>query len=300
MKKLGLLDFSSNKIHTIEEAWGNDIKPVQLYLDNNKLTSFPVNEDGIFCYMEDAENFSARNNKLTEFPDIFTAKSEFTIKSIDFSYNDISGFQNGDNFKGVKVETLTLANNPRITKYPVELAKSNSSVAYVILRGCNVNEVPKGSFDYENSIYLMSLDLSYNDLSDFPWEMHAGNLPYLYGVELSYNKFKSFPWEPLDSQYLTVFAMRGQRDDNGNRCFTEWPTGIYQHRGLRGLYLGSNDIKKVDDTISTICYYLDISDNPNILFDASDICYAIQQGAYILIYDQSQKKNIRNCDILFY
>ena len=300
MKKLGLLDFSSNKIHTIEEAWGNDIKPVQLYLDNNKLTSFPVNEDGIFCYMEDAENFSARNNKLTEFPDIFTAKSEFTIKSIDFSYNDISGFQNGDNFKGVKVETLTLANNPRITKYPVELAKSNSSVAYVILRGCNVNEVPKGSFDYENSIYLMSLDLSYNDLSDFPWEMHAGNLPYLYGVELSYNKFKSFPWEPLDSQYLTVFAMRGQRDDNGNRCFTEWPSGIYQHRGLRGLYLGSNDIKKVDDTISTICYYLDISDNPNILFDASDICYAIQQGAYILIYDQSQKKNIRNCDILFY
>ena len=299
MKKLGLLDFSSNRIHTIEEAWGNDIKPVQLYLDNNKLTGFPVNEDGIFCYMEDAENFSARNNKLTEFPDIFNAKSEYTIKSIDFSYNNISSIQNGKNFKGVKVETLTLANNPGITKYPVEFAQSNSTVAYIILRGCNINEVPKGSFEYENSIYLTSLDLSYNDLSDFPWEMHAGNLPYLYGVELSYNKFKSFPWEPLDSQYLTVFAIRGQRDDDGNRCFTEWPTGIYQHRGLRGLYLGSNNIKKVDDTISTICYYLDISDNPNILFDASDICYAIQQGAYILIYDQSQKKNIRNCDILF-
>ncbi len=296
MKKLGLLDFSSNNIHTIETAWGNDIKPVQLFLDNNQLSSFPVNEDGIFCFLDDAETFSVRNNKFTEFPDIFDAESMYTIVSIDFSYNNISGFQNGENFKGVKVETLTLANNPGITKYPIELAKSNSTVFYVNLRGCNVSEVPEGSFEYEHSVDLVSLDLSYNDLEKLPRDMHAGNLPYLYGVELSFNRFKEFPWIVLDSQYLTVFALRSQRDADGNRCFSEWPEGIYQHRGLRGLYLGSNNLKKITDTISTICYYLDISDNPNIDFDASDICYAIQAGAYILIYDKTQ--NIRNCDIL--
>ena len=296
MKKIGLLDFTSNNIHTIEEAWGTDIKPVQLYLDNNKLTGFPVDENGIFCFMEDAETFSARNNKLTQFPDIFSAKSIYTIVTVDFSYNEISSVQNGENFKGINVETLNLANNSTITKYPVEFAKSNSKVMFMNLRGCNLDEIPEGSFTYENSIYLTSLDLSYNDLSDLPWEMHAGNLPYLYGVELSFNKFKSFPWEPLDSQYLTVFALRAQRDDEGKRCLSEWPTGIYQHRGLRGLYLGSNNFGKIQDTISTICYYLDISDNPNIVFDASDICYAIQQGAYILIYDKTQ--NILNCDIL--
>ena len=49
----------------------------------------------------------------------------------------------------------------------------------------------------------------------------------------------------------------------------------------------------VEDTISTLCYYLDISDNPNIYFDAKDICYAWQVGAYILFYDKSQ--NIVNC-----
>ena len=296
MKKLGLLDFSSNKIHTIESAWGNDIKPVQLFLDNNQLSEFPVTSEGVFCFMDDAETFSARNNKFTEFPDIFDAESIYTIVSIDFSYNHISGFQNGENFKGVKVETLTLANNPELTVYPVEIAKSNSTVFYVNLRGCNVDTVPEEAFEYENSIYLVSLDLSYNDLKKLPWSMHAGNLPYLYGVELSYNKFTEFPWEVVDSQYLTVFAMRGQRDDEGKRCFSDWPTGIYQHRGLRGLYLGSNNLKKIDDTISSICYYLDISDNPNIVFDASDICYYIQMGAYILIYDKTQ--NILNCDIL--
>ena len=296
MKKIGLLDFTSNRIHTIEEAWGTDIKPVQLYLDNNQLTSFPVDENGIFCFMEDAETFSARNNKLTEFPDIFSAKSIYTIVTVDFSYNEISSVQNGKNFKGINVETLNLANNSTITKYPVEFARSNSKLMYMNLRGCNVNEIPEGSFTYENSIYLTSLDLSYNDLSDLPWEMHAGNLPYLYGVELSFNKFKEFPWEPLDSQYLTVFALRSQRDDEGARCLSDWPEGIYQHRGLRGLYLGSNNFGKIEDTISTICYYLDISDNPNIVFDASDICYAIQQGAYILIYDKTQ--NIKNCDLM--
>ena len=298
MKKLGLLDFASNKIHTIEEPWGTDIKPVQLYLDNNQLTSFPVDENGVFCFMDDAEPFSVRNNKFTEFPDIFDAKSMYTINSIDFSYNEISGFQNGENFKGLKVNTLTLANNAPMTRYPIEIAKSNSTVAYVNVRGCNISEIPDGSFEYENSIYLTSLDLSYNDLDDLPWDLHAGNLPYLYGVELSYNKFKEFPWEPLDSQYLTVFAIRGQRDDDGARCLADWPEGIYQHRGLRGFYIGSNNLGKIEDTISTICYYLDISDNPEIIFDASDVCYAIQAGAYILIYDQTQ--DIRNCPILFY
>ena len=295
MKKLGMIDFSSNKIHTIEEAWGNDIKPVQIYFDNNRLSEFPVDEHGVFCYMEDAETFSVRNNNFTQFPNIFDAESLYAIVSIDFSYNHISSFP--EDFRGVFVETLTIANNPEFTKYPVELAKSNSKIMNINFRGCNINEIPKGSFEYENAVNLSSFDLSYNDLKELPWEMHAGNMPYLYGVELSYNQFSKFPWGPLDSQYLTVFAIRGQRDENGERCLSEWPTGIYQHRGLRGFYIGSNNLGKIEDTISTICYYLDISDNPEIIFDASDICYAIYQGAYILIYDKTQ--DIRNCDILF-
>lgn len=295
MKKLGMIDFSSNRIHTIEEAWGNDIKPVQIYFDNNMLSEFPVDENGVFCYMEDAETFSVRNNRFTQFPNIFDAESMYAIVSIDFSYNHISSFP--EDFRGVYVQTLTITNNPEFTKYPVELAKSNSKIMNINFRGCNINEVPEGSFDYENAIQLQSFDFSYNDLKKLPWEMHAGNMPYLYGVELSYNQFSEFPWGPLDSQYLTVFAIRGQRDENGERCLSDWPEGIYQHRGLRGFYIGSNNLGKIEDTISTICYYLDISDNPEIVFDASDVCYAIQQGAYILIYDKTQ--DIRNCDILF-
>jgi Leucine-rich repeat (LRR) protein len=234
---------------------------------------------------------------LRKVPNIFAADRDATLTSVDFSGNEIDGFEGEeDGSYYIKVNTFTLAQNPRLTKYPKVLADTNSQVAYIILRACNIDEIPKGSFTYENSVYLTSIDLSYNKLTDLPWEMHAGNLPYLYGVELSFNSFSHFPFEPLDSFYLTVYGIRSQRNEAGERCLREWPTGIFNHKGLRGLYIGSNDLRKIDDTISTLIYYLDISDNPNIIFDATDICYAWQVGAYILLYDKTQ--TILNCDAM--
>jgi Leucine-rich repeat (LRR) protein len=144
----------------------------------------------------------------------------------------------------------------------------------------------------------MSLDLSYNHLDDLPYEFHAAHMPYFYGIDLSYNRFSQFPFEPFDCASLTMMAIRGQRDENGQRCLKEWPTGVYNHTGLRALYLGSNDLGKIDDTISYLIYYLDISDNPNIVFDASDICYQWMNGVYFLLYDKTQ--DIRGCEAMLY
>ena len=297
MTKVSLLDLAYNKISKIHPL-GKNVSPVQLYLDHNLLESLPVDGEGYFCGYADSEAFSVKYNKLKKVPNIFSAKSTSTLTSVDFSGNDIDGFEGEEDgtYRGIKVETFTLAQNPKLTKYPKVLATTNSTVAYIILRGCNIDEIPQGSFEYKNSIYLSSLDLSYNNLKDLPREMHAVNLPYLYGVELSFNNFEHFPFEPLDSSYLTVFAIRSQRNAAGERCLREWPQGVFNHKGLRGLYLGSNDLRKIEDTISTLIYYLDISDNPNIIFDATDICYAWQVGAYILIYDKSQ--TILNCDAM--
>ena len=297
MVKVGLLDLAYNKISKIHPL-GKAVSPVQLYLDHNLLESLPVDADGYFCGYADSENFSVKYNRLKKVPNIFSAKSNVVLTSVDFSGNDIDGFEGEEDgtYRGLNVNTLTLAQNPKLTKYPKALADTNSIVAYIILRGCNIDQIPEGSFEHENSIYMTSIDLSYNKLKDLPREMHAVNLPYLYGVELSFNCFEHFPFEPLDSFYLTVYGVRSQRNAKGERCLKEWPQGIYNHTGLRGLYIGSNDIRKVDDTISTLIYYLDISDNPNIIFDASDICYAWQSGVYFLIYDKSQ--TILNCDAM--
>ena len=297
MTKISLLDLAYNKISKIHPL-GKNVSPVQLYLDNNLLETLPADSEGYFCGYADSEAFSVRYNRLKKVPNIFSAKSNSSLTSVDFSGNDIDGFEGEQDgtYRGIKVETFTLAQNPKLTKYPKAIADTNSIVAYIILRGCNIDEIPQGSFEYENSIYMTSIDLSYNNLKDLPREIHAVNLPYLYGVELSFNCFEHFPFEPLDSFYLTVLGIRSQRNAAGERCLKEWPQGVFNHKGLRGLYLGSNDLRKIDDTISTLIYYLDISDNPNIIFDASDICYAWQAGAYMLIYDKSQ--TILNCDAM--
>lgn len=294
LKSLGLLSLSNNKIDKVY-PFGSDIVMVQLYMDHNLLTEIPVNEEGIFCGMDDVENISFANNLLTELPDIFTAASKFTMKSVDFSSNRITRVQNGKNYKGLNVETLTLINNP-IETYPVEFAKSKSKINYVNLRGCRLNEIPEEALEGENVKFLMSLDLSYNDLKDLPSSFMAVNMPYFYGLELSYNEFSHFPYEPLDCAGLTVFAIRGQRSKSGERCLSEWPTGIYQHTGLRGFYIGSNNLGKIEDTISPLCYYLDVSDNPNIVMDVSNVCYEYSIGAYYLIYDKTQ--DIRGCEIM--
>ncbi len=293
MKKLGLLDLAFNKIEKLHPL-GKDVSFVQLYLDNNRITELPKDEEGYFCGYDDVETFSVNYNRLTKVPNIFDANNLYTMASVSFAGNQIDGFEGEENgsYKGIKVETFTLSQN-KFKKYPTALARSNSTVAYIILRANEISEVPEGSFTYRNSVNLTSFDLSYNKISDLPWDMHAGNMPYLYGVDMSFNSFSEFPYEPLDSSGLTVLALRSQRDAEGNRSLTEWPTGIGNHRGLRGLYLGSNDLGVIDDSISTLIYYLDISDNPNIVFDASDVCYAWSVGAYILIYDRSQ--NILNC-----
>ena len=302
MTSLGLLDLSDNKITKVS-AFGPEINLVQLHLNNNQIEALSRGDNGeAFCGMADVETFSVRNNKIKQFPDIFDAKSLYGMASVDFSYNDIASFEGYDEkgvktsgSKGIYVETLTLANNP-IKVFPDYFKDTDSKIAYINMRGCQMEIFRDSCFCYPNSVYLTSFDFSYNRLKDLPKDFHAGNIPYLYGLDVSYNAFTIFPFEQFDMAGLTVFAIRGQRDDNGERCLTEWPTGVYNHVGLRGLYLGSNDIRTVNDKISTLCYYLDISDNPNIVFDASYVCYEWQVGMYYLIYDKTQ--TILNCDLM--
>ncbi len=296
LKSLGLLSLSYNNIDKVY-PFGSDIVMVQLYLDHNKLTEIE-SVDGIFCGMDDVETLSFSYNKLTALPDIFSAKSMFTMSSVDFSGNQITSIEAkgpDGKYKGINVETLTLANNP-LTTYPVEFAQSGSKINYINMRGCRLNHIPDEAFEGEYVKFLVSLDLSYNDLDDLPSTFTAVNMPYFYGMELSYNKFSKFPFEPLDCSGLTVFGIRGQRNDAGERCLSQWPEGIYQHTGLRGFYIGSNNLGMITDKISPLCYYLEVSDNPNIILDASTVCYEYSIGAYYLIYDKTQ--DIRGCAIM--
>ena len=302
MVKLGLLDCTNNQIETLH-PFGKNVNLTKFYLDYNNIREIPGVEDEsnpkdsckYFFGYYDVELFSCTNNQLELVPDVFNAMSVNIMASVDFSYNNITGFENGDQHRGINAVTVSLSYN-RLKEMPAVLFKTGSPMTVLVLSGNGMKRIPEGSMTGKYSHYLQTLDLSYNKLTDLPSDLWATNVPYLYGIDLSYNCFKEFPYEPLDCSYLATFGIRHQRDEEGNRTLRTWPTGLYTCPSLAAFYIGSNDLRKIEDTISPYIRYFEIKDNPNISIDLSDVCDYIAAGYYLLIYDKTQ--DIRGCDYL--
>lgn len=293
MKKLGKIDLIYNKL-TVLPAFGKDVNLVQGTFDYNKIKSIATDENGIFCGMDDVESLSFSHNELTEFPDIFDASSIYIMASINFSYNKIKKVSTK---KGINTNELSLAGN-ELETFPADLFKTNSPLMVLNLSGNRIktftNEDMKGG-----KVYMMtSLDLSNNRLEKLPDDLNGTTMPHLYGIDISGNQFSAFPWGLANISYLNTLIMRNQRDDDGNRVYKEWPTNIGNHKGLRALLLGGNDIGKVPETekLSYLINTLDVSDNPNLILNVSSVCPYIKAGMYLLIYDTTQ--DIRGCDYL--
>ena len=294
MEKLSLLDCTNNKIEKLN-PFGKNINLAKIYLDNNKIMEIPVDDEGYFCGYTQLESFSCSNNKIKLFPDIFNAKSLYVGQSINFSYNEIEGFENGEDFRGVNATQIDLSNN-RFEEFPGMLFKKNSPIVQLILAGNGMNSIPEGSLEGDNAYMLEVLDLSHNHLTKLSDDFYAVTLPYLTGIDLSYNRFDEFPTAPLSITSLQRFFIRHQRDSEGNRCLREWPTGLYRCPSLAFFLIGSNDLRKIEDTLSPYIYYFEIADNPNISIDVTRLCQYIEAGILMLIYDKTQ--DIRGCSSL--
>ena len=295
MTKLSYLDCTTNKLEKVYSL-GKEIAPTTIMFDYNQITEIVVPEDGYFCGMGQLETFSCSNNRLTKLPDIFSARSIYTMLTADFSSNEISELENGDNWRGINASTLNLANN-RFTTLPERIFDSGSIVEVLMLSANGLRTIEEGALIGANSMMLSTIDLSFNRLDKLPSaDFSKDNLPYLYGIDLSNNALTEFPRNLLEIEALTVISIRQQRDDAGNRTFSDWPTGIGKHPKMAALYMGSNDLGVIDDVISPYILLFEIKDNPNISIDMSNVCPYIERGYYELIYDSTQ--NIRGCDAL--
>lgn len=304
MTHLGMIDCVHNKINKLY-PFGKDINLAKCYLDYNEISEIPGKEvEGsdskyFFGYV-DVESFTCSHNKLKYLPNIFNAKSVYTMAAVDFSYNEIgdidgNAVEDESTYAGINVSELNLSYN-RIEKFPGVLFQTGSPLNSLVLSNNRIARIEKGAFDGKYSHYLLSLDMSYNKLTEFSNEFNATRFPYFYGIDLSYNSFTSFPYAPLDIPSLVTYVIQHQRDDKGNRTLKEWPQGIYKCPSMQRLFLGHNDLRKIDDTISPYIFILQIEDNPNISIDMSSVCPYIRSGQYMLIYDKTQ--DIRGCDAL--
>lgn len=295
MSKIGLLDCNSNKLHTIH-PFGKEINPTTLIYDYNQIETINT-EDGYFCGLSQLEDFTCSNNKLTELPDLFNAKSVYSMISVDFSSNKIEKLENEDAWRGVNTGTLNLADN-KLSELPKRLIGSGSKIETLMLSANGMTTIEAGALIGAGSEYLTTIDLSFNRLTELPAkDFSISNIPYLYGIDLSSNAFEELPYSLQTIDRLTVISIRQQRDNEGNRTLSIWPEGIGNHKSLAALYIGSNDLGNITDTISPYIMIFEIKDNPNISIElSSTVCQYIEMGYYLLIYDSTQ--NIRGCSIL--
>ena len=295
MAKMNYLDCTSNQIEVVH-ALGKEISPASVLLDYNKIHTITLGEDGYFCGLSMLETFSCSNNCLTKLPDLFSARSIYTMLTADFSSNDISELENGEQWRGLNTETLNLADN-RFTTIPHRIMDSGSIANVLMLSSNGIRTIEEGALIGPRSDALTTIDLSFNRIAELPAEDFSNsNIPYLYGIDLSSNALSEFPRVLLDIEPLTVISIRQQRDDEGNRTLSDWPKGIGKHPSMAALYYGSNDLGVIDDVISPYILLFEIKDNPNISIDVSSVCSFIELGYYELIYDSTQ--NIRGCDAL--
>lgn len=294
MAKIGLLDCNSNKIHTVH-PFGKEVCPTTLIFDYNEISKIETH-NGDFCGLSQLEDFTCSNNKLVELPDLFNAKSVYSLLSVDFSSNRISSLENGDAWRGVNTSSLNLADN-RFEELPKRLIGSGSRIGTLMLSSNGMRKIEKGALIGPGSENLTTIDLSFNRLKELPYDdFSISNIPFLYGIDLSSNAFEEVPYALLTVDRLTVISIRQQRDDEGNRTLSIWPEGIGEHKGLMALYIGSNDLGKINDTISPYILLFEIKDNPNISIDLSNVCPYIEMGYYELVYDSTQ--DIRGCSAL--
>lgn len=296
MSRLALLNVQSCGVREFEAPFGKKHCFTTFAADHNELSSLPLDSEGYFIGVDnntEAVDFSY--NKFTSLPDMLDASSIYTFGTFDFSNNQISSFDRfGEEWRGMNCSILNLSYN-KLKEFPVEISRSGSSLSYIQFQGNGMERVPEEALEGDNLYSIVSIDLSRNKLKDLPDNFSSRTFSYLNGLDLSYNRFSSFPYLAVNNQNLRVFIFTNQRDANGNRCMREWPNGIGDALfGLRALYLGSNDIRVVNDELSYLIYNLDISDNPNISIDVSRLCPYIAAGAFRLIYSRGQ--DIRGCD----
>lgn len=303
MKNLHMLDCTNSNVTDVY-AFGTDVVMAQVMLDYNKIKSIPNN----FCkFSNDVETLSFSNNELEEIPNIFDAKSIYVMGAVDFSNNKITKVSTKDDkgveigFKGINASTVNLANNMFET-FPKEIFAAESPISTLNLAGNKLIEIKEGDIagikddKNEKASYLNTIDLRFNKLSKLPDDFRATGMPYLKGIDLSYNQFSEVPSQPLNCSELGAIGIRHQRDDNGARILRTWPTGITTCPSLYQLQIGSNDIRKVDEDMTSRLWIVEVKDNPNISMDVTSVCSYIMAGRWLLIYDKTQ--DIRGCDAL--
>jgi Leucine-rich repeat (LRR) protein len=191
VKKIKILDVSSNNIASLPETMSKLKDLESLYLNNNKIRNIPdsfselkklrylnLSEnklekvDDLFSHLNNLKILILSSNRISKISaDIFKLKNLFTLQ---LSFNKIKNFPK--DFTGLESIEYLLANNNEIEILPESIGEMKN-LKYLTLSHNNLKQIPDSILDLESLEYL---DLSNNMLEHFPDLTRIKNLKFCY------------------------------------------------------------------------------------------------------------------------
>ncbi|CAL4243848.1 unnamed protein product [Meganyctiphanes norvegica] len=179
----------------------------QIYLHDNKITSFPFDELSQFSKLRD---FDISDNSLSVIPaDAFHGLTALEVLDIGSNNADIVGtFQDLPNLVNIWLE------NNAITTIPAQFIKTGSShLSYIYLSDNNIVSVEPDAFDIVDGLHIYMRDNSLSTLDEATWR------PYLEAggtLRATYNPLVcgcDIAWLFAEDQLLEQVAKYATCDD---------------------------------------------------------------------------------------
>ncbi|XP_053672304.1 chaoptin [Anopheles nili] len=211
LQALKVLDLSGNRIIALEESiFDGNRRLVELYLDQNKITTIPV---AALKELPSLKLLSLRSNR------------------IDMLEPDAFNFSN-------KLERLDLRNN-RIRSLKSKVFANLGSMKEVLLAGNQLGHVDERAL--AGMDVLQKLDLSDNLLSEFPSEA-LGSVVALKVLNISLNNIAK-----LESNHLAQMRSLQILDISRNSIATILPGTFREQLLLKYLDLSLNSLRTIED-----------------------------------------------------
>lgn len=170
LKNLGMLDIRGCDMEYIEKAFGKDHYFSTIWAQNNKFKTLPVDEDGYFVALHgDFEELNMSYNEFEKLPNIFKGNSVYILKTIDFSFNKINGFdESREPWKGINVEIFNLAYN-QFDYFPKFYTDGDdcSQISYLIMQGNKISSFEEEAFEGKYNYWTTALTCLSTTLPNF-------------------------------------------------------------------------------------------------------------------------------------
>lgn len=182
-KKILHADFTANTIKTVDpNAFVGAMSLISLDLSQNEISTL---DKQVFKDLSNLKKLNLSHNRLT---DLDASILPVSLLELDLSYNSLASLKEHNFDKLINLKRLDLSNNP-VGNFNPDIFDYLTDLEHLFLREMELTHIDLGSFEHQH--YLVSLDLSGNELEKIDFKLFSPVMRDLKTLRLADNKLNN-------------------------------------------------------------------------------------------------------------